>query len=62
VEVEVDLVEADLVVEAERDLAVGAEDRVAIHTHTLLGVGMATHLTSSRRRRAGGGMRNAFPS
>jgi len=45
----------------EHDLAVGVEDGAAIHTHTLLGVGMATHLTSSRRRRTGGGMRNAFP-
>ena len=34
----------------EGDLAVAAEDGVAIHTHTLLEVGMPSHLTSSRRR------------
>jgi hypothetical protein len=40
----------------------GGEDGAAIHTRTLLVVGTVTLLTSSRRGRAGGGMRNVFPS
>ena len=44
-------------------VAVGAEDGAAIHTRTLLGVGMVPHhLTFSRRRGAGIGTRSAFPA